>query len=114
MSYRTWRTRGAPMAANGMTLTRAVKNPQSNIARIVKDLRENGPTTKRDLLERVLGKGDVIRPKRDPRWGWFGDTCRGYASYTFGLAVKLGILTYARQGRSVVWSLGPMERAVVG
>ena len=112
MSYRHRR----PTCPNGMNFTRAIHNPQSNISKIVNYLRVHGPQTKRTLLDHALGKKDAGRPRAYSYNGqtyMSGDSSRGYASYTFGLGVRLGLLTYSRAGRSVFWRLGPMADGVI-
>ena len=110
-----------PQAPNGMNFSRAIYNPSSLIARIVNYLRANGPQTKAVLLDKALDKGHALRPTvQEGTYNGkkyrhvFPPSARGYASYTFGLAVKLGILEWERtDGNTIVWSLGPMATIVV-
>lgn len=101
-----------PTAPNGLNLTKARRNPDSLLARVVNYIRDNGPVTKRVLLTEALGlQVDTVR--RDQYGTYVQGIARGYHSNMFRIAVAAGYLRHNRVGNLTLWTLGPKARNVV-
>lgn len=110
------------VAPNGLTLSKSVTDKDSRLAKIVNYIRENGPTRKKDLVfhlfDRTMGRVQYDYSRTPYRTFVSDDTGKkkvtyGWGTYVFGLAVKNGILTKNRVGRTVQWGLGPNHNKVV-
>lgn len=95
-------------AANGMNLSKSIKNPTSRFRRVMDYLNTNGPRTKRQILFDVFGK--EVRPlvlnhqtqlfdRRPPKY-----VSMGWASYMFTLAVKYGYVRTIRRNHTTYWT----------
>jgi hypothetical protein len=79
---------------NNLTLERAVTNPKSNLARVIRYLMVNGQSTKLDICTNALN----YKPTR---------SIRGWNCYLFRGMRKGGFIKGTRMGRHYVYVLGP-------
>lgn len=94
-----------PMVApNGMDFSKSVGNPFSRLERVRTFLRQNGPSTKRDILKVVFNKTIPI-PGKEYAYGNGRLVTNGWGAYLFGYGVRHGYFTHERKGRSVLWSV---------
>lgn len=100
------------VAPNGLNLTKARRNPDSLLARVVNYIRDHGPVTKRVLLTEAL-RLEVDTVKQDKYGFYTYGALRGYHSNMFRIAVAAGYLKHSRVGKLTLWTLGPKARNVV-
>lgn len=93
--YRGHGTRFGVRLQNGMTLERAVNNPNSNLAKVVRYLMVVGRATKEDICVNVLGF------KHD------GRLLRGWNSYLFRAMRGGNFVNLTWEGKKYYYSLGP-------
>jgi len=79
---------------NDLTLERAVNNPKSNLARVVRYLMLNGQSTKLEICTNSLN----YKPT---------SAIRGWGSYLFRGMTQGGFIKGTRMGRHYVYVLGP-------
>jgi hypothetical protein len=84
---------------NGLNFNKSVNDPNSRLARVVNHIRQNGPTTRRDL-NLMLGMDPSIES-------------RGWGTYLVTLAVQGKVLTMYRVGKKVLYDLGVNAKSVV-
>jgi hypothetical protein len=95
---------------NGMNFTKSVKNPNSRIARLVRYLNENGPTSKRKILAELFD-----REMRDntPYVPNSNTVTRGWGWYMWSLGLHYDIIRKTRVGNRVLYSVGVNYNEVV-
>jgi hypothetical protein len=94
MWYTLWNGRRSSVpfhlsAYNGLNFAHSVGVAGSRLERVREYLRQNGPSTKADILRDVFN-----RPM-----------CRGWGSTFFRMAVRHGHLTKYRRGTMVLWTV---------
>ena len=95
-------------APNGLNFTKSVHDPKSRLNRVRDYLRQNGPSSKRDILRDVFGK-EMNDNKYVPVNGQFvnrtaNTVTSGWGSYLFGYGVRHGFFTKVRRGNVWYWS----------
>ena len=90
-------------APNGMNFSKSVKNPNSNLRKVLSYLAVNGPRSKSEILQNVFGRVYEWRPG-------YRQVKRGWGSSMFGLARRCGFLTCYRESPGVVkWKIATQD-----
>lgn len=85
---------------NYMTLGKAVDNPTSVLAKTVRFLEQNGPSTREKICREALGFKDHPAPWPTPRG------VKGWNTNEFALMISTGFIRKQRVGRTWVYTLG--------
>jgi hypothetical protein len=103
---------------NGLDLTLSVNRPNSRLCRVLRFLRDNGPSTKLQILT-ALYPGKAFSLNGNPVWhnvpgggvvtgpSYNTYATRSYQSAMFMVAVADGFLSWRRVGNKVLWNRGP-------
>jgi len=85
-------------APNGLNFDKSVSNPNSRLSKIVRYIRENGPTSRHRLVR-------LLTPKTDIR-------VNGWGSGFFALAIRTGFITKSATHGTYVYNLGPRANLI--
>lgn len=99
----------ARTASNGLNLTRSVKMNHSRLKKVLRFLRDNPESTKRQILESLYPTKEFFSENSILTLvtGRMTYALRSYQSAMFMVAVADGFLAHRRQGKTVVWNRGP-------
>ena len=86
---------------NYMTLGKAVDTPTSVLAKTVRFLEQNGPSTREKICREALGFKDYVRP-----WDGKSRGVKGWNTNEFSLMIQTGFIQKQRVGRTWVYTLG--------
>ena len=93
---------------NGMNLSKSIRNPKSNLRRILDYLYTKGEATRSDIFRDVFGKSIVEYDTYLHIWNYGvpNVVSRGWNCNVFSLGVKYGYFKKVRRGNNVFYSVG--------
>lgn len=86
---------------NFLNFVKAVDTPTSVLAKTVRFLEQNGPSTREEICRKALGFKDYVRT-----WNGKNRGVHGWNTNEFSLMIQTGFIQKQRVGRTWVYTLG--------
>lgn len=87
--------------SNFLNFAKAVDTPTSVLAKTVRFLEQNGPSTREKICREALGFKDYVQP-----WDGKNRGVKGWNTNEFSLMIQTGFIQKQRVGRTWVYTLG--------